>query len=90
MNELAGSSLSDIADKTAGQDTFRVFDSLVGFGKQCVANKPKNRPEMVTVYTNLQNVMSSITHSSKGAAGKYPVLLLSNLPIKCLPINYNL
>lgn len=89
MNELGESSLSDIADKAAGHDSFHVFDRLIGFGKQCVANKPENRPEMVTVYTDLQNAMSSIKHASKGA-GKYPGLFRSNLPIKCLYINHKL
>ncbi|VVC27971.1 Hypothetical protein CINCED_3A001078 [Cinara cedri] len=65
VNEIEESWLSDIADKTAGQDSFHVFDKLIGFGKKCVTDKPENRPEMNVVYTNLQNVMPSKTYSPK-------------------------
>lgn len=53
------SSSYDIADKNAGQDLLRVFESLVSLGKSCVAKTAENRPEMVVVYTTLHNVMSS-------------------------------
>jgi len=62
-------SLYDIADKTAGEDLCRVFESLVSLGISCVAKTAENRPEMVMVYTNLQHVMSS-NDCGRPAAGK--------------------
>lgn len=51
--------LSNIADKSAGQDSFHVFEALISLGIMCVAKSAETRPEMVVVYINLQNVMSS-------------------------------
>jgi len=54
------SSLFDIADKNAKQDSyFHVFEALICLGKICVMDNAENRPEMVIVYTRLQNIMSS-------------------------------
>lgn len=61
------SSLSEIADKTAGQDSFDVFKTLISLGKKCVVDKSENRPEMVVVYMNLQNIMSLNTNPQQGA-----------------------
>lgn len=60
MNRHNGSRLSEIAEKKAGQDLFRVFETLIQLGKLCVVEKADDRPEMVVVYMRLQNVMSSI------------------------------
>lgn len=56
------SSISEIADKTAGQDSYDIFKILISLGKKCVVDKSENRPEMVVVYMNLQNIMSSNTN----------------------------
>lgn len=54
-------SLSELADKFAGKDTFQVFEVLIRLGKLCVAEKAENRPEMAVVYMNLKKVISSIS-----------------------------
>lgn len=51
--------MPNIADKTAGHDSFHVFEALISLGIMCVAKSAETRPEMVVVYMNLQNVMSS-------------------------------
>lgn len=61
MNKYDKSSLHDIADKSAGQDSFIVFDALISLGKACVADMAENRPEMAIVYMNLQNVLTALT-----------------------------
>lgn len=58
-------SLYEIADKSAGPDTrYRVFDLLISLGKMCVMDEAKDRPDMVEVYMNLHNTMSSNTQKS--------------------------
>lgn len=57
--------LFNIADKTAGQDSLHVFEALVSLGILCVAKSAEARPEMVVVYMNLQNVMSSNVNTQR-------------------------
>lgn len=53
------SSLSEIADKTAGPNSSNAFEMLIFLGKLCVSEAAENRPEMTIIYMSLQNYISS-------------------------------
>lgn len=75
VNNYDKSSLTDIADKTAGQDLFQVSESLISLGKTCVVEIAENRPEMVVVYIKLQNIVSSNTDLQQSTS-KYNILFM--------------
>lgn len=66
MNKHDKSSIANIADKMAGHDSFHIFEILITLGKACVEDVTEKRPEMVAVYMNLQNVLSSETNVNNG------------------------
>lgn len=92
MNKHDKSSLRDIADKTAGQDGFHVFESLISLGKSCVEKAAENRPEMVVVYTNLQNVMFSniCTQQTKGKIVYFTHRLIQQLRLLIITYLHNI
>uniref|UniRef100_A0A2H8TH86 non-specific serine/threonine protein kinase n=1 Tax=Melanaphis sacchari TaxID=742174 RepID=A0A2H8TH86_9HEMI len=59
VNKHDNSTIANIADKSAGYDPFHIFEVLITLGKTCVADIAEKRPEMVVVYMNLQNYLSS-------------------------------
>ncbi|XP_050059331.1 uncharacterized protein LOC114123800 isoform X3 [Aphis gossypii] len=59
VNKHDDSSIVNIADKLAGHDPFHIFEVLIKLGKACVVDIAEKRPEMVVVYMNLQNTLSS-------------------------------
>jgi len=66
VNKHDDSSIVNIADKLAGHDPFHIFEVLITLGKACVADIAEKRPEMVVVYINLQNYLSSKSDVNNG------------------------
>jgi len=66
VNKHDKPSIANIADKMAGHDSFHIFEILITLGKACVADIAEKRPEMVVVYMNLKNVLSSETNVDNG------------------------
>lgn len=73
MNSYDESSLTDIADKTAGLDLFHVSKALISLGKTCVEEIAENRPEMVVVYIKLQSILPPNTEIQQSPS-KYIIL----------------
>jgi hypothetical protein len=67
------SSIANIADKSAGHDPLHIFEVLIHLGKECVVDLAEKRPEMVVVYMNLQNYLSSKSDVNNG---KYVVIII--------------
>jgi len=63
VNKHDKSLIANIADKMAGHDSFHIFEILIALGKACVEDVTEKRPEMVVVYMNLQNLLSTETNS---------------------------
>jgi len=67
-------SITNIADKMAGHDSFHIFEILITLGKACVEDIAEKRPEMVVVYMNLQNILSSKTSENNGMCMEQRIL----------------
>lgn len=74
VNKHDKRSIVNIADKMAGHDSFHVFEILITLGKACVEDIAEKRPEMVVVYMNLQNVLSSKTNVNNGMCMEHNIL----------------
>lgn len=81
VNKHDKPSIANIADKMAGYDSFHIFEILITLGKACVADIAEKRPEMVVVYMNLKNVLSSETKVNNGMyyVGAYVMNVDNNL-----------
>ncbi|XP_026823481.1 uncharacterized protein LOC113561334 isoform X2 [Rhopalosiphum maidis] len=70
VNKHDTSSIANIADKSAGHDPLHIFEVLINLGKACVVDLAEKRPEMVVVYMNLQNYLSSKSDVNNEADGE--------------------